>query len=78
MTWQVYKFRKKNVSRADFSDQFTEVTVRYKRIEYNINVMRQSAYLSIYPITAESFASVFNSTPFGRALDSVMNLNKTS
>ena len=36
----VYKFEKKNVGRADFSDQFTKIVVRYKRIGYNINIMR--------------------------------------
>ena len=32
----VYKF-KKIVGRADFSDQFRKIIVRYKRIGYNIN-----------------------------------------
>ena len=35
----VYKLRK-IVTRADFSDQFRKVFMRYKRIGYNINVMR--------------------------------------
>ena len=38
----VYKLRK-NVSRADFSDQFRKVIIHDKRIGFNINVMRQSA-----------------------------------
>ena len=38
----VYQLRK-IVSRADFSDQFRKIIMRYKRIGYNINVMRQSA-----------------------------------
>ena len=42
----VYKFKKKKVKgRADFSDQFRKFIVRYKRIGYNINIMRQSACL---------------------------------
>ena len=40
----VYKF-KKNVGRADFSDQFRKIIVRYKRIGYYLNIMRQSACL---------------------------------
>ena len=28
------------VGRADFSDQFRKIIVRYKRIGYNINIMR--------------------------------------
>ena len=35
----VYKLRK-IVSKSDFSDQFIKVIMRYKRIGYNINVMR--------------------------------------
>ena len=63
----VYKF-KKNVGRADFSDQFRKIIVRYKRI----NVMRQSACLVFNPITVNNFASLFNCTPVGRASDSMM------
>ena len=40
----VYKF-KQFEGRADFSDQFRKIIVRYKRIGYNINIMRQSACL---------------------------------
>ena len=36
----VYKF-KTIISRADFCDQFRKVIVCYKRIGYNINIMRQ-------------------------------------
>ena len=38
--------QKKNVGRADFSDQFRKIIVRYKRIRHNINIMRQSACLT--------------------------------
>ena len=67
----VYKF-KKIVGRADFSDQFKKNIVRYKRIGYNINIMRQSACLVFNPITANNSASLFNCTPVGRASDSMM------
>ena len=40
----VYKF-KNIVGRADFSDQFRKIIVRYKRIGYNINIMRLSGCL---------------------------------
>ena len=55
----VYKF-KKIVGRADFSDQFRKIIVRYKRIGYNINIMRQSACLVFNPITVNNFVSLFN------------------
>ena len=64
---------KKNVSRADFPDQFRKVIIRYKLTGY-INVMRQSAYLVVNPITVNNFASLFNYTPIGRASDSMMGL----
>ena len=67
----VYKF-KKIVGRVDFSDQFRKIIVRYKRIGYNINIMRQSACLVFNPITVNNFASLFNCTPVGQASDSMM------
>ena len=59
------------VGRADFSDQF-KIIVRYKRIGYNINIMRQSACLVFNPITVNNFASLFSCTPVGRASDSMI------
>ena len=67
----VYQF-KKIVGRADFSDQFKNIIVRYKPIGYNINIMRQSACLVFNPITVNNFASLFNCTPVSRASDSMM------
>ena len=54
------------------SDQFRKIIIRYKRIGYNINIMRQSACLVFNPITFNNFASLFNCTPVGRASDSMM------
>ena len=68
----VYKFqkkKKKNEDRADFSDQFRKLIVRYKRIGYIINIMRQSACLVFNPITVNNFASLLNCTPVCRASD---------
>ena len=67
----VYKF-KQIEGRADFSDQFRKIIVRYKRIGYNINIMRQSACLVFNPVTVNNFAPLFNCTPVGRASDSMM------
>ena len=44
-------------------------TIRYKRIENNINVIQQSACLVFNPIAIDNYASFFNCTPFGRASD---------
>ena len=46
----IYKF-KKIMGRTHFSDQFRKIIIRHKRIGYDLNVMRQSACLVIYPIT---------------------------
>ena len=67
----VYKL-KTIVDRADFSDQFRKIIACYKRIGYNVNIMRQSACLVYNPITVDNFASFFNGTPVGWASDSMM------
>ena len=59
---------------ADFSGQFQKVIMRNKCIGYNLNVMRQSACLAIYPIMVDSFAALFNCTPVDRASDSSPDL----
>ena len=58
---------KKNISRADLSDQLKKVIMRYKRFGYNKNAIRQSACLVISPTTVDSFTSLLNCTPVGRA-----------
>ena len=57
---------------TDFSDQFKNIIMRYERIYYNLNVMRQSACLVIYPITVDGYSALFNCTPVDRASDSMM------
>ena len=46
-----------------------KIVVRYKKIGYNINVMRQTACLVVYPIKVNSFAYLFNCTTVGRTSD---------
>ena len=50
---------------ADFSDQFRNVIKGYKRMWYNINIMRRSACLVVNRVTVKNFASLFNCTPVG-------------
>ena len=57
---------------TEFSDQSRKIIMRFKRIGYNLNVMRQSACLVISPITVDGYAALFNCTPVDRALDSKM------
>ena len=68
----VYKFKKIVIGRNDFSDQFRKIIIRYKRIGYNMNVMRQTECLVVNPITVNNFADFFNCTPVGRASDLMM------
>ena len=51
----VYRF-KTIVGRADFSVQLKKNIVRYKRIRYDINIMRQSACSAFNPITVNNYA----------------------
>ena len=66
----VYKFRK-IVGKTEFSDQFKKI-MRYKRIGYNVDVMRQSTCLVADPVTVHNFAVLFNCTPVGRGSDSMI------
>ena len=67
----VYKFRK-IVEKNEFSDQFKKIIMRYKRIGYNVDVMRQSVCLVVNPITVNNFAVLFNCTPVGQGSDSMI------
>ena len=58
----VYKFRKIHACN-DFSTQFRKIILRYKKIGYNINVLRQTACMVVNPISVNNFASLFNCTP---------------
>ena len=49
------------MGRTDFSEPFRKIIIRYKRIGYDLNVMRQSACLVINPITVDNFPALFNS-----------------
>ena len=57
---------------TDFPDQLRKIIMRYKRIGYNLNVMRQSACLVINPITVDGYAALFNCTLVDRSSDSMM------
>ena len=63
---------KKVIGINDFSFQFRKIITRYRRIGYNLNVMRQSACLVLNPIMVDNYAASFNCTPVRRASDSMM------
>ena len=64
----VYKFRK-IIGENDFPYHFKKIIVRYKKIGYNVDVLRQTACLVVNPIKVNSFAYLFNCTTVGRASD---------
>ena len=63
----VYKF-KRIVGKPNFSDQFKKIVKRYIRVEYNLDIMRQSACLVLNPITVYSYGFLFNCTTVGQTL----------
>ena len=63
----VYKFRK--IIGKNYFPYFKKIIVRYKKIGYNIDVLRQTACLVVNPVKVNSFAYLFNCTTVGRASD---------
>ena len=64
----VYKFRK-IIGKNDYPYHVKMIFFHYKKNGYNINVLRQTAYLVVNPIKVNSFAYLFNCTTVGRASD---------
>ena len=64
----VYKFRK-IIDKNDFPYHFNKIIVRDKKIDYSIDVLRQTACLVVNPVKVNSFAYLFNCTTVGRASD---------
>ena len=62
------KFRK-IIGKNDFPYHCKNIIVRYKKIGYNIYVMRQTACLVVNPIKVNSFAYLFNCRTIGRTSD---------
>ena len=64
----VYKF-KTIIGKNDYPYHFKKIIVRYKKIGYDIDVLRQTACLVVYPIKFNIFDYLFNCTTVGRASD---------
>ena len=56
---------KRIVGKPNFSNQFKEIIKCYKRVGYNMNIMRQTACLVVDPITVDSYGFLFNCTMVG-------------
>ena len=57
---------------GELSDQLKIYIMRYKRTGHNADVMRQSAFLVVNPITVNNFPVLFNCTPMGQSSDSMI------
>ena len=66
----VYKLKKIDGS-YNFLAQFIRIISHYKKIDYNINVLQQTACLVVNPITVGNFAFLLNCTPVGWTSDSM-------
>ena len=57
------------IGKNDFPYHFKTILVRYKKIGYNIDVLRQTARLVVNPIKVNIFAYLFNCTTVGLVSD---------
>ena len=57
------------VGKPNFSDQFKNIIKRFKRVGYNIDIMRQSSCLVVNLIKVDSCGVLFNCTTVGQASD---------
>ena len=64
----MYKFRQ-IIDKYDFPYHFKNIIVRYKKISYNVDVVRQTACLVVNPMNVNNFADLFDCTAVGLASD---------
>ena len=50
---------------------------RYKKVRYDVHIMRQFAYLVVNPITVYSYRFLINCTTVSQASDSMMGLTQS-
>ena len=55
------------VGMPSFSDQFKKISKRWKKVGYNLDIMRQSACLVSNPIMVYSYGFLFNLMAVGQA-----------
>ena len=66
----VYIF-KKIIGNPNFSYLFKHIVNRFKRAEYTLNIMRQTACLVFNPIMVEGYAALFSCMAVVPASDSM-------
>ena len=65
---------KEIVGKPNFSDQFKKIIKLYKKVGYNLDIMRQSACLIVNPNKVYSYGFLFNCIMVGQASDSMTAL----
>ena len=53
----------------NFSDPIKKLIKRYKRVRYNMDIMRQSACLVVNPLTVDNYGFLHNCTTVGQSSD---------
>ena len=71
---EILKNKQKSSKKPNFSNQFKKIIKRYEIVGYNMDIMRQSAYLVVNPITVYSYDFLLNGTAVGQATDSMTAL----
>ena len=66
-TWCINS--EKIIGKNDFPYHFKKIIVRYKKIIYNIDILRQTTCLVVNPIKVNSFTYLVNYTTVDRASD---------
>ena len=66
-TWYINS--KKIIDRNEFPYYVKKIIVRYKKIGYNIDILRQTAFLVVNPIEVNNFAYLLDCTTVCRASD---------
>ena len=59
----------KIIGKYDFPYHFKKISVRYIKVGYTIDVLRQTACLVVNPIKINNFAYLFDCRTVGRASD---------
>ena len=62
----VCKFRK-IFGKTDFSDQIKKIVTNYKKIDYNMDILRQTICMVVNPIMVDNFAYLFKCTAVSRS-----------
>ena len=67
----MYKFYKKIIRNPNFFDIYKRIDGRFRRVRYNLDIIRQAACIVFNPFMVESYASLLSCTAVVEASDSM-------